>query len=144
MEQHKNTSKWWDDRMPEAVNLILKGYGLTELGIHFGKSTAAVSQALHKRGVSINVLRAKNKAECDKHHEEVISLANAMRQNRELRARVAELEDATLALSLAFNERVKRIAELEKTNTFLQEDLNALVAKHGSLHTKFIELEQGE
>jgi len=36
----------------------------------------------------------------------------------------------------------KRIAELEKTNTFLQEDLNALVAKHGSLHTKFIELEQ--
>jgi len=37
----------------------------------------------------------------------------------------------------------KRIAELEKTNTFLQEDLNALVAKHGSLHTKFIELEQG-
>ena len=39
---------------------------------------------------------------------------------------------------------IKRIAELEKTNTFLQEDLNALVAKHGSLHTKFTELEQGE
>ena len=38
----------------------------------------------------------------------------------------------------------KRIAELEKTNTFLQEDLNALVVKHGSLHTKFTELEQGK
>ena len=92
-----NTSKWWDERMPEAVNLILKGYGLTELGAHFGKSTAAVAQALNKRGVSINVLRAKNKAECDKHHEEVITLANAMRQNRELRARVAELEGAIMS-----------------------------------------------
>ena len=105
--KHNNTSKWWDERMPEAVSLILKGYGLTELGIHFGKSTAAVSQALHKRGVSINVLRAKSKAECDRHHEEVITLANAMRQNRELRARVAELEQMVAEQLAVIKERDK-------------------------------------
>ena len=94
MQQRKNSNgDWWDDRMQEAVKLIMhKNYRLVDLAVHFGKSKDAVSQALNKRGVSINVLREKSRAECDKHHEEVITLANAMRKIRELRARVAELE----------------------------------------------------
>ena len=109
MNPRKNSNQdWWDERMPEAKALIAnENYRIVDLAEHFGRSKDAVAMALNKRGIRIMELRYKHRKEAADKKEGVTTLAKVMNENRELRSRIIELEDALDSVNEVFTSKTK-------------------------------------
>lgn len=54
----KQKSIEWDARMPEIKRLVIdSNYRLKDLANHFNATVNQVNSVLHRRGISLNVLR---------------------------------------------------------------------------------------
>tara|TARA_B110000908_G_C9814865_1_gene254545 strand:+ start:92 stop:364 length:273 start_codon:yes stop_codon:yes gene_type:complete len=54
--------EWWDNQIAELTDLVVNhDYRLKDLAVHFDHSVNTISAMLHRRGLSLNVIRYRHK-----------------------------------------------------------------------------------